>query len=219
MGSMDKKPDGVDTDPGTDHRPPYRRSSAWAAALITSLAWTGGQSAMTDPAHSSEPSDGVTPAGRNEPSGGMVAVWPLRFGAHQFDASCYSTYGCKVKYGNYRRIDSDDELKLSSASIGDKYPGNLSAGWGPIRNFPPPALVTWRYCAYLCSFMRAIRTSASTLPCRMAPATACTRTRLRTSASWREFVLRLGTSRIMASPTSPRSCRCLGIAAAIFATI
>ncbi|MDM0104813.1 hypothetical protein QTH97_07705 [Variovorax sp. J22R24] len=74
-----------------------------------------------------------------------VYGWPLRFAAHQFDAFCYSTYGCKVKYGNYRRIgDPEDQLKLSSTSIGSAYPNNLSASYGPIRNFPQPASATWR---------------------------------------------------------------------------
>ena len=99
---------------------------------------------MTNSADTPATPRNVPPVSGDGPSSGLVVEWPLRFFAHNFDASCYSTYGCKVKYGNYRRIDRDDELKLSSASIGDKYPGNLSAGWGPIRNFPPPATVTWR---------------------------------------------------------------------------
>ena len=168
MGSMDRKPDGVDADLATeDHQqnsswadgrairrsagPPassmnrhrWTRSPAWAVALLTSLALTGCQTVMTNPAHTPEPSDSVTPAS-GKGSSDVLADWPLRFFAHDFDASCYSTYGCKVKYGNYRRIDNEDELKLSSASIGDKYPNNLSGNYGPIRNFPPPAFVTWR---------------------------------------------------------------------------
>jgi hypothetical protein len=43
-----------------------------------------------------------------------------------------------------RADDPDDVLQLSSESLGSKYPGNLSAGMGPISNFPPPAKVTWR---------------------------------------------------------------------------
>lgn len=71
--------------------------------------------------------------------------WPLKFGVHYFDAFCYSTYGCKVLYrGMLRADDPDDVLQLSSDSLGSKYPDNLSAGMGPIPNFPPPAKVTWR---------------------------------------------------------------------------
>ncbi|MBB3180276.1 hypothetical protein [Variovorax sp. Sphag1AA] len=99
---------------------------------------------MTNSGNTPAPPDNVSPSIGNGSSADLAAHWPMRFIAHWFDASCYSTYGCKVRYGNYRRIDDDDKLKLSSASIGDKYPGNLGASWGPIRNFPPPAIVTWR---------------------------------------------------------------------------
>jgi hypothetical protein len=99
---------------------------------------------MTHPAHPPEPSEGVTPASGKGPSADVVADWPLRFFAHEFGTSCYSVHGCEIKYGHYWREEPEDELTLSSASIGDKYPGNLGASWGPIRNFPPPALVTWR---------------------------------------------------------------------------
>ena len=71
--------------------------------------------------------------------------WPLKFKAHYFGASTYSTYGCKVVYGGMNRVeDSEDVLQSSSESIGTKYPSNMRAGWGPIANFPPPAKVTWR---------------------------------------------------------------------------
>ena len=46
--------------------------------------------------------------------------------------------------GRGRAEDSQDELQTSSESIGDRYPNNMRAGWGPIRNFPSPAEVTWR---------------------------------------------------------------------------
>ncbi len=73
-----------------------------------------------------------------------VADWPLRFGGHYFGTACYSAYGCNIKYGSYHRIEPEEELTLSSASIAHVYPNNFRAGWGPIRNFPPPAIVTWR---------------------------------------------------------------------------
>ena len=124
---------------------PALRRSVWAAVLLTSLALTGCQAAMTNPTRSSDSPNSVTPSSGKETSLAVIADWPLRFTAHDFDAFCYSTYGCKIKYGNYRRInDPEDQLKLSSASVGSKYPSNLSASYGPIRNFPPPAVVIWR---------------------------------------------------------------------------
>ncbi|KRG68627.1 hypothetical protein ABB29_12535 [Pseudoxanthomonas dokdonensis] len=72
------------------------------------------------------------------------ATWPLKFRAHYFDAICFSTYGCRVQYGHYHPGNpSEDVLTKSSDSIPD-YPNHLSAGWGPIKNFPAPAKVTWR---------------------------------------------------------------------------
>ncbi len=72
-----------------------------------------------------------------------VADWPLRFGGHYFDTACYSTYGCTVQYGNYFKEDPRDKLRRASATVA-AYPDVLGASWGPIRNFPPPAIVTWR---------------------------------------------------------------------------
>ncbi|HEY0504731.1 MAG TPA: hypothetical protein VGD42_14715 [Lysobacter sp.] len=73
------------------------------------------------------------------------ARWPLEFRAHYFGVATYSTYGCQVVYDNELvKVDPEDELEISSASIGDKYPDNLTAGRGPYRNFPPPAVVNWR---------------------------------------------------------------------------
>ncbi|MBB4132704.1 hypothetical protein [Xanthomonas sp. 3075] len=73
---------------------------------------------------------------------------PIPFSNHAFGAMCYDTYGCKVLYdGRYAARDPDDVKEISSASLGDDYPGNLKANTIGIRNFPhfpPPAEVTWR---------------------------------------------------------------------------
>lgn len=73
-----------------------------------------------------------------------VADWPLKFVQHNFGAFCYSTYGCKIQYGGYSRVEPDDRLEISSESLGDKYPKNLSAGYLGILGFPPPAKISWR---------------------------------------------------------------------------
>lgn len=85
----------------------------------------------------------TTPSGQ-EPFTGTAADWPLRFSAHNFDVSTYSTYGCKVQYGSYRVDEPDEVLQSSSEAIDTSYPDNMGAGYGPIRNFPSPAIVTWR---------------------------------------------------------------------------
>jgi len=78
-------------------------------------------------------------------SSNTIPDWPLRFTAHYFSAFSYSTYDCNVAYNGSPYIqDPDDVLQISSDSLGSKYPNNLSASRGPIPNFPPPAVVTWR---------------------------------------------------------------------------
>lgn len=73
------------------------------------------------------------------------AQWPLRFKSHYFDAHCFSTYGCHVTYGGRVRADDPgDVLAPQSEALGARYPGILTAGMGPIPNFPSPAQVRWR---------------------------------------------------------------------------
>jgi hypothetical protein len=112
------------------------RRCRYGFALVVSLALTGCSAAMTStPASDRSDDHNVTDVGE----------WPLKFKAHYFGVSTYSTYGCKVIYGGMDRVDDPDgELQSSSESIGAKYPNNMLAGWGPIRNFPPPAKVVWR---------------------------------------------------------------------------
>lgn len=113
---------------------PSRRGSALVVVL---LALTGCSAAMSSNAASGSSSSGE----RFDTD----VVWPLKFKAHYFDAYCFSTYGCKVVYrGRLRALYPDDELRPSSEALGDKYPNILTAGMGPIPNFPPPAKVTWR---------------------------------------------------------------------------
>src|SRR3546814_2453904 len=86
----------------------------------------------------------VPPPGHG-PFTGTVADWPLWFVRHEFGVSTYSTYGCKVIYNNFMRVNEpDDVLQSSSEAIGAKYPNNMRAGYSSIANFPPPAIVTWR---------------------------------------------------------------------------
>ncbi|WP_157062638.1 hypothetical protein [Pseudoxanthomonas dokdonensis] len=115
------------------------RRVATAAMLL--IATTGCQSAMSNPESSATPAPPL-PEGSYTNVG---APWPLKFRAHYFGVSTYSTYGCKVVYAGMPRVmDRDDELQSSSEAIGSKYPNNMKATWGPISNFPPAAKVTWR---------------------------------------------------------------------------
>ncbi len=106
------------------------------ATLALSLIMTGCSSAMTSRApiaSIAKPGEKIEPV-----------EWPLKFQVHYFDAYSFSTRGCKVYYGNmWRRLDSEDELRVSSDQLGEGYPGVLAARMGPIPNFPKPAKVSW----------------------------------------------------------------------------
>jgi hypothetical protein len=74
-----------------------------------------------------------------------VREWPLRFDRHSFSVHCYDTYGCKVVYaGMVQRDDAPNELRPSSAGYGRDYSRGWGGGHAMIRNFPPPAVVTWK---------------------------------------------------------------------------
>ena len=71
--------------------------------------------------------------------------WPLRFKSHSFSVATYDTYDAKVIYAGLVQVKQDsDDLQPSSAGYGPNYQRGWSGGHGLIRNFPPPAIVTWR---------------------------------------------------------------------------
>ena len=68
--------------------------------------------------------------------------WPLRFKSHSFGAFCYDTLTCTISYAHLEH--GSEKLSPPSSTYGPKYLDHLSGGHGMIRNFPPPAVVTWR---------------------------------------------------------------------------
>lgn len=110
-------------------------------AIYVAISVSGCQSAMSQP--SDRPATVPHPAEDGSITN-AATDWPLKFRAHYFDAFNYSTYACRVRYGRYLMDEPDNELHISSASLGDRYPNNMRAGWGPIPNFPPLAVVNWR---------------------------------------------------------------------------
>jgi len=112
--------------------PPIIRFIVNLLAVVLLLALSGCQTAMT----TSQKPETLT-AVPNE--------WPLRFEKHSFSAHCYDTTGCKVLYATeYLVMDDDDKTRPSSASIGKNYRDGWSGGYLGIRNFPAPAVVTWK---------------------------------------------------------------------------
>ena len=112
----------------------FLRSLILAAPL--SLALTGCQSAMSSsPTSSPDPSDGSY--------SNVNPEWPLKFRAHYFGAHCFDTQHCEILYRGFPH-GADSGPSPSVASYGRPLEKLLSAGRGPIPNFPPPAKVTWR---------------------------------------------------------------------------
>jgi hypothetical protein len=69
--------------------------------------------------------------------------WPLKFRAHYFGAHCFDTQHCEILYRGFSH-GADSGPSPSIASYGRPLEKLLSAGRGPIPNFPPPAKVTWQ---------------------------------------------------------------------------
>ncbi|MFC3269172.1 hypothetical protein ACFOED_09115 [Vulcaniibacterium thermophilum] len=76
----------------------------------------------------------------HEPDDGVE--WPLKFKAHYFGAHCFNTQSCRILYRGFPH--GSDEPSPSVESYGRPLEKLLSAGRGPIPNFPPPAKVSWR---------------------------------------------------------------------------
>ncbi|MFC6185051.1 hypothetical protein [Pseudoxanthomonas japonensis] len=116
------------------YRAARTRSLAWIAAMIVSTAGCQGM-AMTQ----------ESGAGRASKIDNTVADWPLTFVRHNFGATSYSTYGCKVLYNGFLHLsEEDDVLQMSSARAHPDSLRKTSAGYLGVKNFPAPAKVTWR---------------------------------------------------------------------------
>lgn len=75
-------------------------------------------------------------------------VFPLTFKKHGFEAHCYNVTGCKVIYDNHDFSpyagNQDPAMLVSPAPRSPEYKKNWGqASYIGIRNFPPPAEVTW----------------------------------------------------------------------------
>jgi hypothetical protein len=115
----------------------FQFSAVLVCAALFSLS-TGCQSAMT----STQTPESISKQ-KNPPSAQNPAK-PQTFEEHNFGAYSYSTYDCKVLY-NKRYVVKDDEgvLQVASSAV-PNYLKNLSASWLGVKNFPAPAVVTWR---------------------------------------------------------------------------
>ena len=115
-----------------------KRQLIQCVILLTPLSIlpAGCQSAMptTPPSSSSDSSVG---------SKGIESTeWPLKFWAHYFGGHCFDTQHCEILYDEFPH-GRENGISPSVASYGRPLEELLSAGMGPIPNFPPPARITW----------------------------------------------------------------------------
>jgi hypothetical protein len=98
---------------------------------VFALNLIGCQSAMSTP----------VPLPPENPS--VAGASALRFDAHNFEAHCYDTTGCKVLYNDHYHVrDADDATRPAAGP--DHRRRWSGASYIGVKNFPAPAVVTWR---------------------------------------------------------------------------
>ncbi|RMH93876.1 hypothetical protein EBB59_04365 [Lysobacter pythonis] len=109
------------------------------ATGVLLIASTGCTSAMNH----TQPNPDAAPHATTESSPkATLWEWPLKFTAHNFGAYCFNTQSCTILYKGFPH--GSDTPSPSVESYGRPLEKLLSAGYLAIRNFPPPAIVTWR---------------------------------------------------------------------------
>jgi len=68
--------------------------------------------------------------------------WPLKFKAHNFTARCFDTQSCAIVYNRFPF--GSDKPAPSVESYGRPFEKMFNSLNLAIRNFPPPAQVSWR---------------------------------------------------------------------------
>jgi hypothetical protein len=71
---------------------------------------------------------------------GNSADWPLRFKRHMFGAICFNTATCSIRYHNFEHGTANPTPVRPAAAEHDR---RTKASFGDIRNFSPPAVLTW----------------------------------------------------------------------------
>lgn len=120
---------------------------ALLVAIVTSIALLQGCKAAkeTTPERAAtpapEPNEHMKPPPGHGPYTGTVADWPLWFPWHKFGTHCFSVQGCRISYAGIP--NGTGRPRPSFESLGRPLEKVLHAGNGPVKNFPPPAQVTW----------------------------------------------------------------------------
>lgn len=109
------------------------------AALV--LQGCGSAEPVPDAATPPARANNMQPPPGHGPYTGTVADWPLWFPFHDFGSYCFSVQSCKIIYAGH--MHHSERPRPSIDSLRGPLEKVISAGRGPIRNFPPPAEVTW----------------------------------------------------------------------------
>lgn len=120
--------------------------STWVVAALSACAASGARLPTPLPVPSQESSRmELAPPGDPVILARMTVIpvkWPLRFKSHSFAAYCYDTLECQVIYDDFNH--GRKKPQRSSASYGPDYQKAWDGSYLGIRNFPPPAQVSWR---------------------------------------------------------------------------
>lgn len=121
-----------------------RKRPPWPAATFVSplllLALQGCAAPMTAPTHRPV----YPPPGHLPPSLNRAEDGPLRFWQHNFGAYCFSTWGCRIRYGSLLVEDHapTEWMEPIEAAAGDMRL-RMKGGHLAIKNFAGPVVIDW----------------------------------------------------------------------------
>lgn len=118
-----------------------RRSGTRASLLALAVAVAAGVVLVQGCNVVERTPDHMKPPPGHGPFTGTVADWPLWFAWHNFGGYCFDTQVCEIRYSGGSH--GSDRPQPSLASYGRPMDRIIEASSGPIKNFPPPAEVSW----------------------------------------------------------------------------
>ncbi|TBR13430.1 MAG: hypothetical protein EPO46_02745 [Lysobacter sp.] len=118
-------------------RPPWPTAALASPLLLLALQGCASPMTASDPAT-------YPPPGHLPPTPNRIVDGPLRFWQHNFGAYCFSTWGCRVRYGSHLIVDrppSEWQEPLEAAT-GDMR-ARMRGGHIGLRNFEGPVTLEW----------------------------------------------------------------------------
>lgn len=124
------------------NRNSFKRRRRSAALFLPPMLLLAGCQATVSSSDSARSTQTPYNAGTAIPADAKKHSFPLRFETHNFGAYCYNAYGCKVLYNNFYHVRTADDQLLPPPK--PEHKDRWDGGYLDIRNFPSPAVVTWR---------------------------------------------------------------------------